>query len=233
MQHAFPHALYAALVAVGLAACGQEQDQPLQSNLQTGAAASAGREAPSGQAVCEGGLSEEAIVKAVVDACLGQVVDTGGSENGAPVEGDARAQFVGGLSRLVHPDGRLRRFGSGESYVGVRALDQAAKQGFAPAVYELGRRWQVDRRRADTPEQQNAVYASDMMFEIASRNGSAAGSLELARKHIYWGVHYNELNMGPESQTEYDQARRVLQQAATQENGRLASSAENLLSQLR
>ncbi|MFN3522603.1 MAG: hypothetical protein ACK4YQ_10160 [Phenylobacterium sp.] len=185
-----------------------------------------------GKATCSPSGGGEEAARAAVEACQHILAERGEAAEAAPIGQEPSEQLLGGLARLAHPDGRLRRFGTGESYEGLRAIDSAAQGGFAAEVYELARGWQVDRRRADTAEAQNAVHATDALFEIASRNGSAAASLEVARKHIYWGVRYRQMNALAESQAEFEAARRVLASARTQEGGRLAEQADHLLGEL-
>lgn len=217
--------LFSVLAFALLAACGQAASSPQEGEARSAALAVA-------KATCSPSGGEEQAARAAVEACLHILAERGETAEAGPIGAEPAEQLLGGLARLVHPDGRLRRFGTGESYEGLRAIDAAARAGFAAEVYELARQWQVDRRRADSDEAQNAVHAADALFEVASRNGNAAASLEVARKHIYWGVRYGQTNAYAESQAEFDAARRALASARTQEGGRLAQQAEHLLGEL-
>lgn len=197
------------LASLGLSGCG--------GGTQSSEVAQSGSDGTK-RVACEPpapGMSDANVLAAVVDACMALM--RSGVESSresawqkAADAGDPQAAFLLGLTALVHPDGRLRRFRGMESMNGIQKLRAAAQAGYAPVVYQLGKSWQRDRRRIETDEHENAVYASDAVLEVAAESGVMGAKLEIARKHVHWGVRYEELNMYPESRSEFDEARDLL-----------------------
>jgi hypothetical protein len=243
-----------AIAALVLAGCGR--DAAVKEGAQASTAGGAPR-TPAGfgfalpgsrKAACEGpagtpSASSEQASK-VVEACLA-VMAANADEDGesgwnraqetAAAGGDASAQFLAGLTRIAHPDGRLRKVDGMRAVEARQLFDGAARGGYGQEVFELGKRWQPDRRRIENDEQRNALHVTDDLFLVAAHNENPDALVEFARKKIEDGLRYERMpgDWGPASRTEFGEARVALSKVETSGNEKQKRLASQLLAQLR
>ena len=243
-----------AMTAIALAGCGRDAavNEAAQASTEGGAprpSSGFGFALPgSGKAACEApartpSTSRDKASK-VVEACLvvmaanaDEDAESGWNQaqEAAAASGDASANFLAGLTRIAHPDGRLRKVDGMRAVEARRLFDGAARGGYAQEVFELGKRWQPDRRRIETEEQRNALHVSDDLFLVAAHNENHDGLIEVARKQIEDGLQYERMpgGWGPASRTEFDEARKALAKVEAGGDEKQKRVASQLLAQLR
>lgn len=142
-------------------------------------------------------------------------------------KGDAASLYVMGANSLFDEGGELEYI----SRVSMPPLEEAAQKGYAEEIYRLGAvlqkmQWNDNFRR------NNADRIAAMLFEAASRNGSAVASLALAKIEMGRAEGFARYGRAPEMRAFLDKAKGWLVVARKQGGPGVQATADKLLAEM-
>jgi len=136
------------------------------------------------------------------------------AEGGAPEAIMAYAEMS-----LYNANGGLRDASQMQGDGTYHLFQQAAQSGSAEAIANLAYKLAPPRKAADTAENNNAIYVSDQLYEIASQAGSSAATTALAEKSLHWTQRYASAGMTEAAANSLQQAEQLARHAMTQAGG--------------
>lgn len=137
----------------------------------------------------------------------------------AAEEGTPGAVMAYAEMSLYNANGGLRDASQMHGDGTYRIFQQAAQSGSAEAITNLAYKLAPPRKEVDTTENNNAIYVSDQLYEIASQAGSSGATTALAEKSLHWTQRYASTGMTEAAANSLQQAEQLARHAMQQAGG--------------